>query len=108
EALSAVLDTAASEVHTAELARTWNRVLALSVLEKPSRLGYSIGIGYPPDWGERTISIRTEDDQILEAGMTFHLICGMWMNGYGIEMSEPLLITDTGGDVFTDFQRESL
>ncbi|MDN5607517.1 MAG: creatinase, partial [Brevibacterium sp.] len=75
-------------------------------LEKPSRLGYSIGIGYPPDWGERTISIRTEDDQILEAGMTFHLICGMWMNGYGYELSESVLITDTGCDTFTDFPRE--
>lgn len=106
EALSAVLDAAAPEVPTAELARTWNRVLALSGLEKPSRLGYSIGIGYPPDWGERTISIRTEDDQILEAGMTFHLIGGMWMNGYGIELSEPVLITDTGCEPFTNFPRE--
>ena len=106
EALSAVLEVAAPEVPTAEFARTWNRVLALAGLEKPSRLGYSIGIGYPPDWGERTISIRTEDDQILEAGMTFHLICGMWMNGYGYELSESVLITDTGCDTFTDFPRE--
>ncbi|GAA1952160.1 Xaa-Pro peptidase family protein [Brevibacterium antiquum] len=106
EALSAVLEVAAPEVATAELARTWNRVLALAGLEKPSRLGYSIGIGYPPDWGERTISIRTEDDQFLEAGMTFHLICGMWMNGYGYELSESVLITDTGCDTFTAFPRE--
>ncbi|MDN6747245.1 MAG: M24 family metallopeptidase, partial [Brevibacterium sp.] len=101
EALAAVLDVAAPDVPTAELARTWNRVLALAGLEKPSRLGYSIGIGYPPDWGERTISIRTEDDQFLEAGMTFHLICGMWMNGYGYELSESVLVTDTGCDTFT-------
>ncbi|HCG57570.1 MAG TPA: creatinase [Brevibacterium sp.] len=106
EGLAAVLDVAAPEVPTAELARTWNRVLALAGLEKPSRLGYSIGIGYPPDWGERTISIRTEDDQFLEAGMTFHLICGMWMNGYGYELSESILITDTGCDTFTAFPRE--
>lgn len=106
EALSAVLTVAEPEVPTAELARTWNRVLALAGLEKPSRLGYSIGIGYPPDWGERTISIRTEDDQILEAGMTFHLICGMWMNGYGYELSESVLITDDGCDTFTSFPRE--
>ncbi|WP_309130053.1 M24 family metallopeptidase [Brevibacterium sp.] len=106
EALAAVLDVAAPEVATAELARTWNRVLALAGLEKPSRLGYSIGIGYPPDWGERTISIRTEDEQVLEAGMTFHLICGMWMNGYGYELSESILITDTGCEAFTSFPRE--
>ena len=106
EALAAVLESAAPGVPTAELARTWNRMLALHGLEKPSRLGYSIGIGYPPDWGERTISIRTEDDQILQAGMTFHLICGMWMNGYGYELSESILITDSGVETFTDFPRE--
>lgn len=106
EALAAVLEVARPGVPTAELARTWNRSLALHGLEKPSRLGYSIGIGYPPDWGERTISIRTEDDQILEAGMAFHLICGMWMNGYGYELSESILITDSGADTFTAFPRE--
>ncbi len=106
EALAAVLDVAAPDVATAELARTWNRMLALAGLEKPSRLGYSIGIGYPPDWGERTISIRTEDEQVLEAGMTFHLICGMWMNGYGYELSESILITESGCETFTSFPRE--
>ncbi|RBP63969.1 Xaa-Pro dipeptidase [Brevibacterium sanguinis] len=106
EALAAVLEAAAPGTATAELARTWNRILAVAGLEKPSRLGYSIGIGYPPDWGERTISIRTEDEQVLEAGMTFHLICGMWMNGYGYELSESILVTDTGCEAFTSFPRE--
>lgn len=106
EALAAVLDVAAPEVPTAELARTWNRMLALAGLEKPSRLGYSIGIGYPPDWGERTISIRTEDEQILEQGMAFHLICGMWMDGYGYELSESIHITASGAEAFTAFPRE--
>ena len=27
-------------------------------IEKESRAGYSIGLGYPPDWGEHTLSIR--------------------------------------------------
>ena len=27
-------------------------------VEKESRAGYSIGLGYPPDWGEHTLSIR--------------------------------------------------
>ena len=25
---------------------------------KESRVGYSIGLGFPPDWGERTASLR--------------------------------------------------
>lgn len=73
EGLNNVLDAIAPGVPTRELASTWNWTLAKYGLEKPSRLGYSIGIGYPPDWGERTISIRTEDETILEENMTFHI-----------------------------------
>lgn len=103
--LEAVLDTASAGTPVASLAQAWNRVLAGHGLEKPSRLGYSIGVGYPPDWGERTISIRGEDDTILEPNMTFHVICGMWMQGYGYEVSEPIRITDTGVETFTAFPR---
>src|SRR5699024_11398472 len=44
-ALSAVLDTAAPGVPTGELARPWNRGLALPGLGQPRRQGCSIGIG---------------------------------------------------------------
>ena len=83
-------------VPVSELARTWNRTLAKYGLEKPSRIGYSIGIGYPPDWGERTISIRSEDETILAENMTFHLIGGMWMDGYGYELSESIRVSADG------------
>lgn len=73
-----------------------------------SRLGYSIGIGYPPDWGgERTISIRTEDETVLETNMTFHIVCGMWMDNYGFELSESVRVSPpTGVECFTSFPRE--
>ena len=48
-------------------------------LEKESRAGYSIGIGYPPDWGEHTLSIRKNEKTLLEPNVTFHLMCGMWI-----------------------------
>ena len=39
------------------------------------RLGYSIGIGFPPDWGEgRIMSINENDPLVLEPGMCFHYI----------------------------------
>lgn len=87
EGLQVVLDTAAEGVPVRELAHAWNWSLARHGLEKDSRLGYSVGIGYPPDWGERTISIRTEDETVLAENMTFHVICGMWMTGFGYEVS---------------------
>jgi len=106
EGLNNVLDTIRPGVATRELASTWNWTLAKYGLEKPSRLGYSIGIGYPPDWGERTISIRTEDETILETNMTFHIVCGMWMDNYGFELSESVRVSPTGVETFTAFPRE--
>ena len=103
--LQAVLDTVAEGVPVRELASAWNWSLAEHGLEKHSRLGYSIGIGYPPDWGERTISIRTEDESVLAENMTFHVICGMWMTGYGYEVSESVRVTRTGVESFTSFPR---
>ena len=34
-------------------------------LEKESRIGYSVGINYPPDWGEHTMSLRPGDKTVL-------------------------------------------
>ena len=70
-------------------------------LTKESRIGYSIGIGYPPDWGERTVSLREGSETVLEAGMAFHVILGMWMDGWGYETSEPVLITPQGVERLT-------
>ncbi|GAA2062826.1 M24 family metallopeptidase [Williamsia deligens] len=106
EGLNNVLDTIRPGVATRELASTWNWTLAKYGLEKPSRLGYSIGIAYPPDWGERTISIRTEDEAVLEENMCFHVIGGMWMDGYGFEVSESVRVTASGVETFTSVPRE--
>lgn len=103
--MQAILSVAAPGVPIRELATAWNWALAEYGLEKPSRLGYSIGIGYPPDWGERTMSIRSEDDTVLAENMTFHLICGMWMTGFGYELSESIRITASGVENFTSFPR---
>ena len=75
-------------------------------LSKDSRIGYSIGIGYPPDWGERTVSLRPEETTELAAGMTFHVILGMWMDGWGYELSEPVVVTPNGVERLTDLPQE--
>ena len=75
-------------------------------LSKNSRLGYSIGIGYPPDWGEGTVSIRRGDDTVLQADMTFHLIAGMWAAGCSCELSESVRVTSDGVEVLTSAPRE--
>lgn len=89
-----------ADVHAA-----FDAVLRRHGLEKKSRLGYSIGIGFPPDWGERTVSIRPNDETELQENMTFHVIAGMWMTGYGFEVSESARVAPGGADVFTDAPR---
>ena len=74
-------------------------------LTKESRIGYSIGIGYPPDWGERTVSLRAEERTEISEGMAFHVILGMWMDGWGYETSEPVLVTATGAEQLTHLPR---
>jgi ectoine hydrolase len=85
------------EVHAA-----WHTVISAHGLTKESRIGYSIGLGYPPDWGERTVSLRPEEHTALEAGMCFHVILGMWMDGWGYELSEPVALTSDGVERLTD------
>ena len=60
--------------------------------------GYSIGINYPPDWGEgEIISLRQEEHRPMVAGMTFHmpLLCLKYRE-FGIGFSESIEVTETG------------
>ena len=102
EALSALRPgTSGHEVHAA-----FSAVINRHGLHKGSRIGYSIGIGYPPDWGERTVSLRPDEPTLLSRGMAFHVILGMWMDGWGYELSEPVVVTDCGYERLTDVPQE--
>ena len=80
-------------------------ILSKYGLEKDSRLGYAIGVGYPPDWGEHTMSIRKNDMTVLKPNLTFHMIAGMWMDTWGLEVSESIRVTDKGYELFCNFPR---
>ena len=80
-------------------------ILSKYDLEKDSRLGYSIGVGYPPDWGEHTMSIRKNDMTVLQPNLTFHMIAGMWMDTWGLEVSESIQVTSNGHELFCNFPR---
>lgn len=71
-----------------------------------ARCGYPIGISYPPDWGERTMSLRPSDRTVLEPGMTFHFMPGMWMDDWGLEITESILITENGAEPLANFPRQ--
>lgn len=85
--------------HAAHAAFT--SVISRHGMTKESRIGYSIGIGYPPDWGERTVSLRAAEQTVLAPGMAFHVMLGIWLADWGYELSEPVLITDSGVERLT-------
>ena len=72
------------------------------------RTGYSVGINYAPDWGEGQImSIWDGDERPLRAGMTFHLVPGIYDLGrHTIVISETVHVTDDGCEVITNFPRD--
>ncbi|MEM7121607.1 MAG: M24 family metallopeptidase [Pseudomonadota bacterium] len=86
----------------------WRRTITRHGVTKKSRIGYSIGIGYPPDWGEHTASLRSGDETVLEENMTFHVVCGIWKDDWGLNISEPIRIAKTGGVRFADVPRDLL
>jgi ectoine hydrolase len=107
EGLEAGLDAARPGRPAGDVARALFGALERAGIHKDSRCGYPIGISYPPDWGERTISFRKAEETILEAGMTFHFMPGLWMEDWGLEITESILIRETGAaECFCDRPRK--
>ncbi|MGA9254371.1 MAG: ectoine hydrolase DoeA [Roseobacter sp.] len=79
-----------------DIAKAFNGTLNKLGFKKDSRCGYAIGLSYPPDWGERTMSFRAGDMTVLEPGMTFHFMPALWLDDGGLEITEPIAITQTG------------
>lgn len=74
--------------------------------DKESRAGYSIGVSYPPDWGERNISIREGDTTVFAPGMTMHFMPALWQDDWGLEITESLLITESGAEPLASVPRQ--
>jgi ectoine hydrolase len=91
-----------------EVATTFFNLLKKYGYEKDNRCGYPIGLSYPPDWGERTMSLRTSDTTIIQPGMCFHFMPGMWFDDWGFEMTESVTITENGAECLSSVPRELL
>jgi ectoine hydrolase len=106
EGMEAVLATTRPGIFAEDVEVAWRKVIDRYGLKKESRIGYSIGVAYPPDWGEHTISLRPGDKTVLEPGNVVHCILGMWMEGWGIEVSETILVAEQGNETLTKYPRE--
>lgn len=89
-----------------EVELAWRKSIEKRGFEKESRIGYSTGLNYPPDWGEHTASLRPGDKTVLQPNMVFHMIPGIWMDTYGIEISETFRVTENGVEVLANVDRK--
>ncbi|AHD10443.1 M24 family metallopeptidase [Phaeobacter gallaeciensis] len=96
EGIAAGIEAARAGNRTCDIADAFMAVMAKHGIERSGRMGYPVGLSYPPDWGERTASIRSEDTTVLQPGMVFHFMPALWMDTWGLETTETLLIRDTG------------
>jgi Xaa-Pro dipeptidase len=76
-------------------------------VEINERHGYSVGLGFPPDWVEHSVVLTDESEDVLESGMVFHTprtvrIPGLMAAGF----SETIVVTDGGYEVLTPHKRE--
>ena len=106
EGMAAALATVRPGALCQDVEAAWRKTINRAGFHKASRIGYSIGVNYPPNWADHTASLRENDTTVLEPNMTFHLMLGMWMEGWGFELSDTFRVTDTGHEVLADFPRQ--
>ncbi len=104
--LNDTLEFVGPGVTAEEVEERWRSNLKGTGVEKPSRVGYSYGLNFVPDWGEHTVSLRPGDKTVLQPGMTIHFMPGIWLETFGFECSEPFLVTEQGCEKFIDFPQK--
>jgi len=96
EGIDAGIDAARAGNTAGDVARAFYAVLDKYGIQREGRCGYPVGLSYPPDWGERTFSIRPSDTTVLQPNMTFHFMPALWMKDWGLEITETLRIRENG------------
>lgn len=110
EGMHAALSAVRPGVRCEEIEAAWGEALASrgpnwTSRRGSGRIGYSMGLNYPPTWSERTISLRTGDTTVLQPNMTFHMILAMSIDGLGYEESESFIVTEHGADCLSRVPR---
>jgi Xaa-Pro dipeptidase len=72
------------------------------------RTGYSIGISFPPDWGEGYIlSFKRNEKRLLQTNMTFHIPSMVKVFGFAdAGTSETVRVTESGCEILTNHKRQ--
>jgi len=109
EAVQAAIDKIKPGVTSGEVDEACQQVMIRAGYYKDwrKRTGYSIGCAYPPTWNEGHIfDLKKDDPRLLKEGMVFHIFPVTRNYGkYGLGVSETVLVTNTGCEVLTNFDR---
>jgi ectoine hydrolase len=105
EGMEAGLEAAKVGNTCEDIAHAFFAVLKKYGIIKDNRTGYPIGVSYPPDWGERTMSLRPGDKTVLQENMTFHFMTGLWMEDWGFEITESIRIGENGPECLANVPR---
>jgi ectoine hydrolase len=106
EGMEAGLEQAKAGNCCEDIAIAFFDVLETYGIVKDNRTGYAIGISYPPDWGERTMSLRRSDKTPLEKNMTFHFMTGLWLDDWGLEITESIVIGEGAPELLAEVPRK--
>ena len=110
EALGAVVEAIRPGAISEKVDKAGRDVIAAAGFGKwhVNRLGYSIGVNYPPDWGEgQIIDIRKGEKRPLQENMTFHIVSGTQIpNEFGTCTSASVRVTATGCEVLNTIPRK--
>ncbi len=107
--LNRVLETMKPGVTCGEVAEAWASEIVKGGFPRPfKRAGYSIGISFPPDWGEgHILSLKYDETEILRPGMVFHVPSSIREIGVAlVGNSETILVTERGCEALTSFPRQ--
>jgi Xaa-Pro dipeptidase len=111
-ALNAIIEVIKPGVTSGTVDQAGRRIIEEAGLGKYwlHRTGYSIGIGFPPGWGEGHIfDLKPDDVRTLQPGMTFHLVPLLLIPDMGaMGFSETVLVTKSGCEVLTRMPRRLL
>jgi Xaa-Pro dipeptidase len=86
----------------------WARVLEDNGFQGGfKRTGYSIGVCFPPDWGEgQIINFNRLEERLLEENMVFHIPSMVKVFGVAdFGTSETVRVTQSGAEAVTNFER---
>ena len=108
EVLAATMDAIRPGVTSGEVNANCAAAFAKHGYTMLKRAGYSMGINFPPGWGEGDVlDLSANSPVVLQPGMVFHIPQPYRMPGeQTVSVSETVLVTETGCEALTKFPRE--